>query len=78
MLFVSDAGANISPVLSSRLSPSCGHFIPYVGSLGWGSGRERSLFGSNYFMFLITRGLFSSWNPHRIRNSDWAPLSQDK
>lgn len=27
-------------------------------------------------MFLITHCLFSSWNPHRLRNSDWAYLPQ--
>lgn len=42
--------------------------------MGWGSGREGCLFGSKHFMFLITHCLFSSWNPHRLRNSDWASL----
>lgn len=35
------ADANISPALFLLLILSGGQFIPYVGSLGWGSSRER-------------------------------------
>lgn len=66
--------ANISPALFLLLIPSSGQFIPYVGSLGWGSSRE-GIYVSKHFMFLTTHGLFSSWNSHWIRNSDWASLA---
>lgn len=63
--------ANISTTLSSFLSWARVN-LSLLQKLGLKQWVEGSLFGSKHFLFLNICGLFSIWNPHRIRGSDCA------